>query len=233
MTIPTKLLSELSENAIIYSEGFTTVSKNETNFKFDHLKIKQPYVDKSREIYDNIGEKLLKEKFEFETVRSSDEFENYLFNKTANKMNINCHLKDSEGTVAGLCFRFRDESAKNYNDFTIRYDYKNKENPDVEYQNLHADLMLYAVCDNYINTPSAITKFHKWVLINLAEIRKAIKAETIKPQEKVKMSFVEDGVIYCKIKSNVAINDSRFITINVSDLKEVCPNAIVAEENYL
>ena len=234
LTIPTLLLSQISKDVIIYAEGFPTESENETDFTFKHLKIKQPETDKSRQIYDNLGEKLLEDNFNFKTIKSSDEFENYLFNKTASKLNVNCHLQDEAGDIVGLFFRFRDKNAENYNDFTIRYDYKNgKVDPNIEYQNLNADLMFYAICDNYLNTPNEIKSFKKWILINLAEIRSAIKNDIIKPQEKIKKSFIEDETLYCKIKSNYAINDSRFITIDVKDLNQVCPNAIVAQKNYL
>lgn len=135
--------------------------------------------------------------------------------------------------------RFRGKRYKKFGDFTIRYDNTNAKAytgsaVDCEFFHFHADIFMYGICNNEMDSESVdkITDLEMYILLNLNIFKKLCKDGKIVPTEDLKdetgkklySSYVKDDILYCPILENKGDKDTRFIAISIEQASNLFPD---------
>ena len=134
--------------------------------------------------------------------------------------------------------RFREESYKDFSDFTIRYrrdENKAEERYESEYYKMKAHYFTYGIIDSSKNEVKNASGFIKYAIIDLKKVYEKLdsKAIFISDNKKNKCEIVDGNRIQCPIKYNTD-GSSSFFPIDISYLVNLWGSDIViAQKGFL
>lgn len=151
------------------------------------------------------------------------------------KDGIDYQAIDSSGLKVTIQERFRDEYAKNYNDFTIRYTREHSLRPGEqksEWFKIDATYLIYGITNGkkFADARHTLTGFIKYIVVDINQVKNLFRDGYIKIPDNFATSStikIEDGrkVLYTAKKQNTDYS-SEFIAIDPKLLIKVIGDLI-------
>ncbi len=149
---------------------------------------------------------------------------------------IDYFFKNTKNQIITVQERFRESRYSIYDDFTLRYRREHNTHQDrikSEFYKIKAQYMVYGIANCKKENWESCTSLLKYAVIDLDMVKRLIKEEKIIIDGEMGgyISTLENGVIRVPVVSNRDMSSS-FLPINVRDLREIEPRAIVQAHGY-
>lgn len=145
---------------------------------------------------------------------------------------IDGYIRLPNDGVSTVQYRFRDSFYKDYNDVTLRYEREHNSNPNrrkSEFFKIEAEFLIYGITNGrkFSDKITTNTKFEKWAIIDINQLKKAIddKKILIDPNLKSIQCELRNEIMICPVNQNKD-NSSSFVPFSIPILKKVASNII-------